>query len=460
MGMAHHTFISYAYEDGHFVEKLARQLQRRGVPIWFDQWTATSGTDWDRSIERAIRDCGHFILVLSPAATNSWIVRQQFQWARQNGRPILTILHQPCDLPQPLAETPSVDFSGQRYPVALAQLLNYFFPNQSRLAHWLALKAVVKRQLIRRWGQLRPLLWPGWLGPLLLLSLLAAGWLGQRFPQLQPIQSRPTPERLVVIPPVEVAVPEIAKQIRLTDGKVIVHVPAGEFWLGSLADDPLASPDEWPQRRISLAGFWIDRTEITNAEYRRCVEAGGCTPARSQGQRFAEPEQPVVGVDWFQAANYCAWAGGRLPSEAEWEKAARGPDGRTYPWGNEFKGSVLNFCDANCIQDWRDRSANDGFKFTGPVGSYPAGASPYGALDMSGSVWEWVADWYQAEAYALASADNPTGPPAGQQRVIRGGSWFDTGRSLRVANRHKDAPTFRYDKIGFRCVVSDGVPAP
>ena len=147
----------------------------------------------------------------------------------------------------------------------------------------------------------------------------------------------------------------------------------------------------------------------------------------------AEDDHPVVQVSWFDAEAYCAWAGGSLPTEAQWEKAARGTDGRTYPWGSVFDGTWLNYCDASC--EGGDTAFDDGYRFTAPVGSYPAGASPYGALDMAGNVWEWTADWYDDGYYAVSPASNPTGPDSGQYRVLRGGSWNHDRSGMRTAFR-------------------------
>ena len=454
--MSRYTFISYAYQDSHFVEKLARHLRRRGIEIWLDQRNSGPDLDWDKTIERAVRRCDCFILVLSPAAVNSWNIRQQFLWARQSHRPILPILHQACELPQPLRETSVIDFVEQRYAVALAQVLTTYFPDQAvDLEYWSKIKSMWRRFSWGWWYRLKPLLWPGWLGPALVLALFFGAFLFSRSINLSRQTLPPTPEKLSVIPLIEVAIPNTQKEVRLADGKVMVYVPGGEFLRGSLEDDPLADEDERPQHPVFVDGFWIDKTEVTNGEYQLCVDSGVCTPQRHQGQRFAGADQPVVGVDWFQSVTYCQWVGGSLPTEAQWEKAARGTDGRIYPWGNDFDGSRLNYCDVNCIQDWKDRRVSDGYAYTAPVGNFPAGASPYGALDMSGNVWEWTADWYDPDYYPRTEYYNPMGPAAGQQRVIRGGSWHYAGRNLRAPNRHKDVPTFRYDKIGFRCVVNE-----
>lgn len=238
------------------------------------------------------------------------------------------------------------------------------------------------------------------------------------------------------------------------DGMEYVWVPPGEFLMGSSDVDWLASSDEQPQHSVYLDGYWIAKTEVTVAQYRRCVEAGACTePGSSDGCTYnmvGKENHPVNCVSWEQAAAYCEWAGCRLPTEAEWEKAARGTDGRIYPWGNSFDGSKLNFCDINCVYPHRNASANDRYEATAPVGSFPSGASPYGALDMAGNVWEWVADWYDRDFYAQSPAQNPSGPENGAFRVLRGGSWDNTVRLVRSAYRHYGSPDHRYIYIGFR----------
>ncbi len=189
------------------------------------------------------------------------------------------------------------------------------------------------------------------------------------------------------------------------DGMLLIPVPAGEFLMGAKASDSLAETDEKPQHRVYLDLFWIDRTEVTNAMYALCVQAKVCTPPHefssvtrsSYYGNAAYANYPVIKVDWGQADAYCRWAGRRLPSEAQWEKAARGPDGRTYPWGEGITPQRANYN--------RETSGD-----TAPVGSYPAGAGPYGALDQAGNVWEWTADWYDATYYSKPTGNNPAGP--------------------------------------------------
>jgi eukaryotic-like serine/threonine-protein kinase len=211
---------------------------------------------------------------------------------------------------------------------------------------------------------------------------------------------------------------------------------------------------------VTLDGYWIDQTEVTNAQYKRCVAAGSCRARRADetssftySSYYGDStyaDYPVIRVDWNQAQAYCEWAGGRLPTEAEWEKAARGTDGRMYPWGDgPLTGARANFFDAYC-DSWADCSQDDRYADTAPVGSYPDGASPYGALDMAGNVWEWVADWYDAEYYNRSPGENPTGPSSGYH-LVRGGSWMSGSADLRAAYRYLYNADY---ESGFRCVRS------
>lgn len=227
-------------------------------------------------------------------------------------------------------------------------------------------------------------------------------------------------------------------------------VPAGEFLMGSASSDSAAASDEKPQHKVYLDAYLIDRTPVTNAMYAKCVAAGACRPPWGSGsaersQYYGDPryaDYPVIYVSWEDAQAYCKWAGGRLPTEAEWEKAARGTDGRLYPWGNE-------------PPDAQRCNFNEKSRDTTPVGAYPAGASPYGVLDMAGNVWEWMADWYDEKYYASAPMRNPQGPSSGKLRVMRGGCWMNfDGPDMCAANRLPDLPETSTACIGFRCVRS------
>lgn len=232
---------------------------------------------------------------------------------------------------------------------------------------------------------------------------------------------------------------------RPADGATMVYVPAGEFPYGP------GSSEDVPDRRVYLDAYWIDRTEVTNAQYACCVADGVCLEPiyTVPYEDPARADHPVVAISHGEAETFCAWAGGRLPREIEWEKAARGTDGRIYPWGDAFEPQWVNHY-------W---TAIGG---TQPVGSYPEGASPYGALDMSGNVSEWVQErWRTLEEYL----ENPLsthygGPhPVGAHFTLRGGGWPDLETSLRTYFRTNEEPTWRTKDMGFRCVISQAVTA-
>jgi formylglycine-generating enzyme required for sulfatase activity/predicted Ser/Thr protein kinase len=237
--------------------------------------------------------------------------------------------------------------------------------------------------------------------------------------------------------------------VRPADEMVMVYVPAGEFEMGSTE---AGSADERPVHTVALDAFWIDRTEVTNAQYALCVGDGVCDEVDFVNDAdFNGGDYPVVGVSWYDAETYCKWVDARLPTEAEWEYAARGPENRVFPWGHDFDGTKVNYCDANCEDDWADETVDDGYALTAPVGSYPAGASWCGALDLAGNVWEWVADWYDGDYYERSPTHNSPGPEEGDGKVLRGGSWGDVPDCVRGADRNMGLPDSRVDYVGFRC---------
>ncbi len=230
--------------------------------------------------------------------------------------------------------------------------------------------------------------------------------------------------------------------------------------MGSGASDPETAPDEQPRHGIFLDAYAIDGHEVSNDCYARFVKDGGygapghwtpagwawrvkaavTQPAFWEDPSFRAPSHPVVGVSWFEADAYCRWQGRRLPTEAEWEKAARGPDGRRYPWGSDWDAGRAN--------------GDTGVGRIAAVGSYPGGVSAYGAHDMAGNVWEWVEDRYGKSYYAESPRANPSGPAEGETRVLRGGSWNFPPRHLRAAARTHLPPETRIRYLGFRCARS------
>jgi formylglycine-generating enzyme required for sulfatase activity len=232
----------------------------------------------------------------------------------------------------------------------------------------------------------------------------------------------------------------VATRVSPTDGMVQVFIAEGMFSMGT--DDKEVMKNR-PVHTVNLPAFWVDQTEVTNAMYAKCVEAKKCPPPFGEKfnpyyGKFKYENFPVVYISWDGADKYCAWAGRRLPTEAEWEKAARGTDGRLYPWGNEPPNRSLANYD-NAIGE------------PVPVDRYPLGASPYGALNMVGNVREWVADWFHEYYYIVSPEENPLGPPSGGTKSLRGGSYLDDENEIRVFNRFFHPPGSPGINRGFRC---------
>jgi len=237
------------------------------------------------------------------------------------------------------------------------------------------------------------------------------------------------------------------------DGAPVVKVPAGPFPMGVPHGDRDGGRDEYPRHEVYLDAYEIDLYEVTNARYQAFVKATGHrvpqnpkNPTRNlwQGETVSDTlaDRPVVNVDWADGDAYCRWAGKRLPTEAEWEKAAKGNTDHRFPWGNvEPTNKHLNF-----NQKWM------GEKTLMPVGSYEAGKSPYGVYDMAGNVWEWVHDWYDPRYYEKSPAKNPKGPDSGTKRVLRGSGWQNETPTVRIFTRVESDPTVRNESTGFRCV--------
>lgn len=243
-------------------------------------------------------------------------------------------------------------------------------------------------------------------------------------------------------------IPALPEVVNPQDGSVLVQVPGGEFRMGS----EVGFPPERPVHHVKIERYWISKYLVTNAQYAQFVrdtahrvpyvddprvvtdnwnvQRRTCPPGREQ--------HPVVLVSWHDAVAYCTWAGGRLPTEAEWERAARGGlDGKLYPWGDDIDPQQANYDNRNGIS---------------PVGSYPPNA--YGLYDVAGNVWEWVADWYDPKYYHASPLDNPSGPAHGATRVLRGGAWLLFPQFCRVAYRFREGPDFRFNLMGFRLARS------
>jgi len=267
----------------------------------------------------------------------------------------------------------------------------------------------------------------------------------------------------------------------ITDDKgvTMVLIPAGDFSMGNSMEQSLTEcirlfpkdatnnckeeyfADETPSHKVFLDSFYFDQYEVTNLLYKACVNAGACQPPSQTGSETHEAyygetefnDYPVIWVNWNMAKTYCEWRGARLPTEAEWEKAARGNSTQNYPWGATYEGLKANSCDINCPRQFANKSFADGFDELAPVTAFPDGVSSYGIFNLSGNVSEWVSDWYSSGYYTLTNQNgkNPPGPEIGEERVFRGGSWSRFPINLRLVTRSKKAPDFIANDLGFRC---------
>ena len=278
--------------------------------------------------------------------------------------------------------------------------------------------------------------------------------------------------------------------VHSTDSAAMVYVPAGYFLRGTTKSEAEALGRQFgdffavetPQRSIYLSAYYIDKFEVTNRQYGLFLEAltrgdsdashpdappdKDYIPTYWRDSRLNGPHHPVTAVDWYDAYAYCRWAGKKLPTEAQWEKTARGLDGLAYPWGHTWRADYSNNVESTFghpvlgDRQWVLLLGNLNLDamtgFTRPVGSFPQGVSPYGAHDMGGNLWEWVHDRYIKDYYRAAPSHDPPGPPdASPYRVLRGGCWSSHRAKIRAAYRNYDLAADRHLEIGFRCVLAD-----
>ncbi len=321
--------------------------------------------------------------------------------------------------------------------------------------------------------------WPIGVVGILVIGALSIGVVAALFPRLQATPALETPTLPAFTQPPVITQAPVATEApteaptatetptelptanpdEITKGVSMRLVPAGEFTMGSNK-----GYSEKPIHQVYLDAYYMDTYEVTNTLYEACVNVSVCdlpheTSFRTHSSYYGNSQfndYPVINVDWYQAKIYCEWRGARLPTEAEWEKAARGMDDRSYPWGAFFDGTKVNYCDKNCnaAVGWVDSSYNDRYAETAPVGSYPNGISPFSLYDMAGNVAEWVADWYSSTYYQIAPFENPFGPSNGEFRALRGGSWWDADFNVRTWNRSWLDPDSWDDAVGFRCARS------
>jgi formylglycine-generating enzyme required for sulfatase activity len=444
-------FISYAREDRPRAEAIAKALEEHGWSVWWDRdiragkniasvieeeigkarcvvvlWSATSvRRDWVNDEAREGNERGILVPVLienvrPPLGFRSMHAADLTGWERDAGAPAFRRL---CSDIEALIGAPA-KAAGAAMPPA-AGLVSAPVPEKAKplqpqhrfVTEWMRAPAPV---FGRRWV----------LAVVLLAALACAGYLASRPPASNKIASPP-----LTLPSDAQTIPK----------ETYVRIEPGQFQMGATPGDTQASEDEKPRHPVRITKrFWLGATPVTVAAYIRFTseEPQFKMPnAPSFNPNWSKPDHPIVRVTWDEAKAYCEWVGGRLPTEAEWEYAARGgKDGLKYPWGNAITPENANYSGSK----WNG---------TSPVGSYPPNA--WGLYDMAGNVWEWVGDWYGEHYYGTMPLDKPVDDPRGSQstlRVLRGGSFYiDTGY-LRAANRDRDAPGYRYSVIGFRCV--------
>jgi formylglycine-generating enzyme required for sulfatase activity len=480
-------FITHSWNDITFARKLCEDLRASGLDGFLDERSIRPGESIPSRIEHGLETCDVYIPVLSPTALKSpwcdWEIDIAITLSREaarNERPrIMPVIAEKCTVPARLRHLLYVNFGDWRndtvYHTALNIVLTKGFGLQPKPLPPIDVSppqpVAPKISALPNW--LVPV-GAGGAGIVLLCFLIALGvnnFLNGSTPTpTQVVASAPTqaPSNTSVptntstrlptqMPFVVTATPLPTPTFTATprafppDNAPMQFVSAGDFKMGSDDADKDANSDERPQHTVYLDAFWMDKFEVTNALYKKCVDAGKCTPP-SQTKSYTRASYfgnlqydnyPVIYVDWNQARTYCEWAGKRLPTEAEWEKAARGTDGRIYPWVGEFDGTKLNFWDSN------PRPGD-----TTRVGAYLSNSSFYGIMDLAGNVLEWVADWFSEKYYASSPRNSPTGPSVGTFRVLRGGSWGNERRYMRAAFRIWDTPTLSNIFYGFRCARS------
>ena len=389
-------FLSYASQDREIANSINRALLEQGHDVFFDREDLPPGEEFHIRIRRAIESADLFVFLISKYAIDagSYTLNEldiaEKKLKQASGR-LLPVLLQPIPLDQIPAFAKSVTLlqSPGNIPAAVAEAVN---------------RIAVKRRRVLLWKTT---------GGALTIALIGAGiWFAR-------------------------TTGEPAQTITGSDGAPLVLVPAGKFTMG---DD-----EESPRREIYLDAYYIDRFEVTTGRYAKFLAATGSVGAPEGWEALdlnKGDELPVAGVDWNEATAYCKWAGRRLPTESEWEKSARGADGRRYPWGD-----ALPTLEHANHQNASAEAYDGGLR---KVGTHPAGRSPFGVDDLSGNVAEWVADWY-TDSFPHSEVRNPKGPETGTARVVRGSGRFDPSDRLVATKRYHANADTRAEDIGFRC---------
>jgi len=465
-----HVFISYSHHDTSYAHALAENLQNMGLDVWVDE-RLDYGSQWPNELQNRLDGCSAFILIMSPHAYASEWVQSELQRAKRKLKPIFPLLLEGDEPWLSVESTQYYDVRGKKFPdarfySAIARVVSP--PEGQAIQLPVDVGKPIKSKSPARAPKLRTEIVIAIIGAVATLLAAVIPILWSNLSK----SSAPPPADTVTSPPpalssnetlnpsptstspittlVPSTAPEISSADDIVDSKGVLMrlVPAGNFIMGS----DTGYDNEKPVHTVYLDDFYIDKYEVTNALYKACVEAGACQPPNKTSSVTRDSyygnsqydNYPVIYVDWDDAKSYCQWRSIDLPTEAQWEKAARGTDGRKYPWGNNIDQTYANY--------------KDTMGDTTAVGSYENGQSPSGVYDMAGNVWEWVADWYLDTYYLDTPLTNPPGPTSGEFRVLRGGSWHNDETIVTSSNRGWNQTEY-FDNVdfGFRCAM-DGKP--
>ena len=456
-----HIFISYSHKDTAYAHALAESLHGMGFEVWIDE-RLDYGSQWPQELQKQLDSCSAFILIMSPRSYASEWVQSELQRAKRKLKPVFPLLLEGDEPWLSVESTQYYDVRGGVSPDAKFYTALKNVMSTTPAARTLKKPKESRARLTDKSSGLRMGIIIGTIGILLLAFIGYAAYLTRSasgntadstLPGEQPTSGEPVSEDTTsqTIP---------LSQIANVDNHEMALIPASEFTMGGNAADERVDCLEnfesecqlsWfivvePVHQVDLDAFYIDVYEVTNALYEVCEDQGVCDPPQSLSSNnrldyYGNPQfgnYPVINVDWNQARTYCEWRGARLPTEAEWEKAARGTDGRMYPWGEGLDESLANF-------HW---SIGD----TTEVGSYENGKSPYGLYDMAGNVWEWVNSLDMP--YPYSATDGRESLAAAGHRIMRGGGWGADGDiSVSTSYRLTREPTHTNIDIGFRCAM-------
>jgi formylglycine-generating enzyme required for sulfatase activity len=450
-----HIFISYSHHDTDYAHVLAENLQNMGFEVWIDE-RMDYGSQWPHELQKQLDSCSAFILIMSPRSYASDWVQSELQRAKRKLKPIFPLLLEGDEPWLSVESTQYFDVRGEKLPYAkfysaIGRVVSP--PEGGAIQPPVDAGKPVKPRAPAGAPKLRAEVVIGIIGavatllaaviPIIWSSLSKnsepppAGNVTSQSPTIsssETLNPNPTSEITSAIPS---NTSDISDSSEFVDEKGVTMrlVSAGEFSMGSGSGDS----DEVPVHTVFLDGYYIDKYEVTNALYKACVIASACYEPHDISNYASSQyaDHPIIFVDWAMAKTYCKWRSAKLPTEAQWEKAARGTDERTYPWGEGIDCSKANYL--GCSGS------------TSSVMTYQSGISPYGVYDMAGNVWEWVADWYSETYYGTSATENPTGPDSGTLRVLRSGAWNLGADVIRTSLRNAKPPSAFDNDIGFRC---------